>query len=1046
MPEGLLPSEFIPKEEEEVREERSVIELMLSVADKSEQIAREATRQAFIETDEPIYTKPFKDILQGKRFQNEDTYTTEEFRADIYDKIGIDQPGDVEKDLSEGAKLAADFATDMMFNVDGLLFGLPGKIVGESGRVATKALKGLDITKESKALKALSNVNPVTLGRATTGSVLGAAMTQEDDDASDIIKKIGLGTLTGLAFSPTASQAFGRAFKQLDTITIDGANRAFRPEFYKAQQKLMKDVPLDERSGLSGGTDVGMQDLTRIGSRKEKKMLEEAHFYRKEQELIEKNLTETDIPVYDNLRLQAAGMSKKIRNDYYDKTKAAFEKEGKKLRGPQANAVLNEASRRANSIVAKKMIPIIQESDASGRVVKAMDDFVKFNQRKIGEYNKAVKETKNPYLVGFDYYMPNILPDLGEATQELRRVKGGFKKVEAKVQSDLSGMSRGEIRDLAARNYSKAFMDGQERTARMLIASVNKMPLDMPGGKAVSNFIETVDGMQRNIVAGQLFATHLWMTTNYLDNLGRAYMVTGLGPTLRMAAGGLQGIATAAGRVAVENNIAKGARELFKKVPVVGELTETLAKGLEDLTRSNMIGEIMDATHPKYTGKGTFKNEMLELSTVTGVLDTDKAKQFLQHWDQYGGIRTLLSTEERLPPFLRGLDNAIENNYGRAANIALKAARKGGKMVNAANKVYTDFLTDTMARIGSANEAYSRIKTFEHVYNSLVKQVPGAKKAIKKAGGPVEAFRKGMFRDITDKAAQVVTDTFFDYSNVTAFEKAYAKRMIPYWTYHTRSAHFWIGKLMDPEVVGRVMTNIRALKDLGSEPTEQDRKYVSPYKLKEGARMLPDSPDGRSVVVNFPGASVLDALNDVSGLAAVFGKLTGTWPEGVSAERIKALEKISPIAKTLIELTTGKNMLTGDPVLPSESPTGRTRVFSDALATKELLDLPPLSLIPYKTKIYVDEKGREYFVEDDTFAQLIVVRRNLFPLRILDSIMGYKQDVDSGKRTEMEAGIHYFTPFSVKTYTPEERIKGIKGDRSRKKRRKTIRSKMRELE
>jgi hypothetical protein len=1038
-----VPSLMVEKAE---REEKSVIELMLSVADKSEQIAREAARQAFIETDKPIYTQPFKEILQGKRFQNEKTYTTEEFRTDVYEKLGIDQPGNVEEDLSAGAKMAADFATDMMFNVDGLLFGLPGKIVGESGKVATKALKGLDITKESKALKALSNVNPVTLGRATTGSVLGASMAQEDDDASDIIKKIGLGTLTGLAFSPTASQAFGKAFKQLDTVTIDGANRAFRPEFYKTQQRLMRDVPLDERSGLSSGTDVGIQDLMRIGARKEKKMLEEAHFYRKELEDIEKGLSEADLQTYDNLRLQAAGMSKKIRNEYYDKTKAAFEKEGKKLRGSKANAALNEASKRANSIVAKKMLPIIQESDASGKVVGAMDDFVKFNKRKIDDYNKTVKDTGNPYLVGFDYYMPNILPDLGGAAQELRRVKGGFKKVDSPVQSDLSGLSRGEIRDLAARNYSKAFMDGQERTARMLIASVNKMPLDMPGGKAISSFLEGIDGLQRNIVAGQLFATHLWMTTNYLDNLGRAYMVTGLGPTLRMAAGGLQGIATSAGRVAVENNIAKGARELFKKVPVVGELTETLAKGLEDLTRSNMIGEIMDATHPKYTGKGKFNNEMLELATVTGVLDTDKAKQFLQHWDQYGGIRTLLNSEERLPPLLRGLDNAIEKNYGRAANIALKTAKKGGQMVNAANKVYTDFLTDTMARIGTANEAYTRVVTFEHVYNSLIKQIPGGKKALKKAGGPVEAFKKGMFRDVTEKASQVVQDTFFDYSNVTAFEKAYAKRMIPFWTYYTRSAHFWIGNLMDPERIGRVMTNIRALKDLGREPTEQDRKYISPYKLKEGARMLPDAPDGRSVVVNFPGASVFDALNDVSGVAAVFGKLTGAWPKGVSAERIKALEKISPILKTGIELTTGKNMMTGEPILPSESPLKRSRVFSDALATKDLLELPPLSLIPYKTKIYVDQKGREYFVEDDTFAQVIVVRRNLFPLRILDSIKGYQQDVDSGKRTKMEAGIHYFTPFSIKTYTPEERIKGVKRDRSRKKRVKTVRSKMRELE
>jgi len=65
------------------------------------------------------------------------------------------------------------------------------------------------------------------------------------------------------------------------------------------------------------------------------------------------------------------------------------------------------------------MIPIIQEADPSGKVVKAMDDFVKFNRKKVDEYNKSIPSNKNPYLVGFDYYMPSIVDDLGAPAETL---------------------------------------------------------------------------------------------------------------------------------------------------------------------------------------------------------------------------------------------------------------------------------------------------------------------------------------------------------------------------------------------------------------------------------------------------------------------------------------------------------------------------------------------------------------------------------------------------------------------------------------------------
>ena len=1037
MPQGFASAAYldsIQSEEQKQRDEedmRSVQELLMSAAGKSEQLARESIRQVFFEPNQPLYTKPFKEIFQGKRAEGEDQYTSEEFRRDLYDKLGVEQPDRVEKDWSGTQKVAADFATDLIFNVDNLILGLPGKILGSTGKIGAEALKSAKITEKSKMLRALSKANPITIGRMTTGGVVGAMMTQEDDDAIEVLKKVGIGAGLGVMFSPGAGQLLSGISKVTDN-TVDAFNRAVRPEFYRAQQRLLKDIPLDERLGL--GSDVGIKNLTNLAGKNEREVLQRAHFYRKGLEEIEDGLIGNDVEIFDNLRLQAAGATKKYREKYYKKLKSKLTADGRKLTGPEKHALLNEATRRANSVIGKKMIPIIHAADPTGKVVKAMDDFVKFNRGKVEEYNKLVPKHKNPYLVGFDYYMPGVTPDLGAVPERLMRVKGGFKRARGTLEPDLSSMTRGQIRDLAAQRYSKAFLDGQERTARMLLASLNNMPLaSSTGGKVGRIMLDSFDRFNRLIVAGQLFATHMWVATNYLDNLGRAFMVGGLGTALRAAGGGAFGIATTAARVSVENKIVQDAAKLLadKGVPIVKPTVDLMGRALDRLSRSNLVGEILDATHPMAVGKGKYDNDILELAHITGVIDTDKARQFLQHWDNYGGVRTTLNTEKTLPKIFEGLDHAIDKSGG-AAEAALKTARAGGKVVHTLTSGVTNFLTDTMARIGSANEAYTRLVTFEKVYKSLLDEIPGAYKQVKKIG-LANAYQQGFYVEHANRAAQIVEDTFFDYSKVTAFERAVGKRVMPYWTFYTRNAHFWLKNLTDPQKIGRVMKNARYLKAQGREPNKKERQYMAKFSLREGARILPKAPDGRTVTLNMPGASLFDAIGDTAGLATVFGKLTGAMPKGVTSERIKMTEKISPMLKAAIELTTGKNLMTGKPILPSDDPEKRTRVFSDALTTKALWETWPLSWVPYETKIYVDRKGKTYFVEDDSDAMMIVVRRNLLPLRMMDSYMGYKADVKSGKRTPLEAGIHYWTPFSVRPYTMEEKIKKIKRGISKKK-------------
>ena len=730
MPEGLLPSQFAPREETEDRDKRSLLELMLSTVDKSEQFTREAARQVFLEHNQPFYTKPFEEIFQGKRQEGEDRYTPEEFREDVYDKFGLESLSSMEAGLGSKGKLAADIATDLVFNADNLLFGLPGKILGTTGKAGADALKGANITDKSKVLKALSKMDPTTIGRTTTGAVLGATMMQEDDEASDTLKKVFLGASAGMLFSPGAGRLLEGLSKVTDN-TIDAFNRGLRPDFYRAQNKLLADIPLDERMGL--GSDVGIKDVVRIAGQKEREMLQRAHWYRKELEQLEHGLLDNEVDIIDNLRVQAAGMSKQHRDKYYKQLKKKLMTNGKKLRTPDKNALLNEATRRANSVVGKKMIPIIHAADPTGNVVKYMDEFVKFNKRKVAEYNKSIPENKNPYLVGFDYYMPSIVDDLGAPTQTLVRARGGFKRVRSTDTPDLDLLSRGQVRDLAAQRYTQAFLSGQERTARMLLTAMNNTPLNIRGGKYADSFFDTFDRFNRFIVAGQLFAHSAWMQTNYLDNLARAFMVGGAGTALKAAVGGGLGIAHGAGRVALENGLTEAVRRQFEKVPLVKPVVDASARVLDKISKSTLMGEILESTHPKATGKGVYDHDILELANVTGVIDTDKTRQFLEHWNQFGGIRTTIKGDAATPKLLKQIDDAIATKGGGVANATLKVAKAGGEAVNWVAGAINSTLSQTMARIGTANEAYTRIKTFEHVYKTLIEDIaPGSYKQVKK--------------------------------------------------------------------------------------------------------------------------------------------------------------------------------------------------------------------------------------------------------------------------------------------------------------------------
>lgn len=199
-------------------------------------------------------------------------------------------------------------------------------------------------------------------------------------------------------------------------------------------------------------------------------------------------------------------------------------------------------------------------------------------------------------------------------------------------------------------------------------------------------------------------------------------------------------------------------------------------------------------------------------------------------------------------------------------------------------------------------------------------------------------------------AAKVVKDTFFDYSDVTEFERMFAKRMVPFWTFYTRNAKYYAKGFEDPRFVGRVAAASRARDIVGVPLTAEERESIPPYQLAGDASKVGSSPFGIKTIFS-PSDSFLDAYKMLN----------------PSLDNL-LVEKGHPIAKGLIELATGEDTFTKQPMFPSELPDNRKYLFGGGhanVAAKKISEalLPPgalRNLTQFATGSYgvdVDERG-----------------------------------------------------------------------------------------
>lgn len=279
-----------------------------------------------------------------------------------------------------------------------------------------------------------------------------------------------------------------------------------------------------------------------------------------------------------------------------------------------------------------------------------------------------------------------------------------------------------------------------------------------------------------------------------------------------------------------------------------------------------------------------------------------------------------------------------------------------------------------VGQMGSHMEGTARMMTYIRAKEALLSS------PLFKNGSAKEA---AMAKDI---AADLVKKTFFDYGDVTHFENAVFKRLIPFYSFYSKNLPYWVKSAFDPEKTGRLLALEKARRNVGTDPSSHDKEGMTPYLLNNAARKIGKNDRGDTEYGIFPSGSLYDAIKMMN---------PGEWKE-------QAIEKGHPHLKAIYELSSGNDLFDGQKLFPSDSKDGKKFLFSRGFKYKAL-GIPGVD---------VDDRGNPYATSDKVVAADKVLS-TLFPHGLIDQVAGSAGKVTSGKETLGEALRNRLSPMQT---------------------------------
>lgn len=373
-------------------------------------------------------------------------------------------------------------------------------------------------------------------------------------------------------------------------------------------------------------------------------------------------------------------------------------------------------------------------------------------------------------------------------------------------------------------------------------------------------------------------------------------------------------------------------------------------------------------------------------------------------------------------PMFKSLDDKALRGFLYSPDQLKEAMAKGSSTLQRVG----DFLVNKnpwvrfVASTGSHMEGTARMMTYIRIKEAVEKS------PVFKGATPEQlAVAK-------DMAASVVKKTFFDYGDVTAFEKAVFSRLVPFYSFYSKNLPYWIKAAADPARVGRVAAIEKVRHGIGKDPSYSDKQGMPQYLAESAPRRLGYDGKGNKIYGIVPGTSLHDAI-----------KMLDVRPGGLAAS---AIDKGSPILKGAAEAISGHDFFAGGSFLPSqiakdeaaqrgvtaqEWKEGKKFLYSRGfkhfaikkLAEKMGMDEGGLAQLVLGVRgVKVDERGNP-FTTADSDVYIDKLWSTLWPKGALDQAAGSIGKVAAGKETLVEAIVNRALPMqNVKVSPAMERM------------------------
>lgn len=385
--------------------------------------------------------------------------------------------------------------------------------------------------------------------------------------------------------------------------------------------------------------------------------------------------------------------------------------------------------------------------------------------------------------------------------------------------------------------------------------------------------------------------------------------------------------------------------------------------------RKGLSRDVMDL----YKGNvgRAYKSEHIMDALNLGVLDNPMFKSM---------------TDELTRDFLFRPSDIMKANDSTIGNFV----RKAGDAWFSKNPVIK-----VMSSTGSYMEGTARFTTYINALDSL-RSAPAMK-------GVAD-------RQLKQMAADLVKKTFFDYGDVSAFESAVFKRLVPFYSFYAKNLPYWAQATFDPARAARVVALDKVRRNIGRAPNDRDQAGMTPYIEGAAPRKLGKDKQGNQQYLIFPSTSMHDAIRTVN---------PKDWLK-------QFVEKSTPVPKAIVELMSGEDAFSGDKLYPGDQKGGKKYLYSRGfkwVAVKRSLEAmgfdsdSVFQAVAGTAGVDVDGNGNPY-TKDGWTVVLDKVASTMLPHGFVDQVAGSVGKIGAGKESLDEAIFNRLAPMQNVKVSP----------------------------